>query len=195
MISSKLAPEIRRKGMWCHLFGLSSALWIFAWIVAVRTTGICVFPHLSPFLVIAIGQKTLQTVWVQSVVNAFFCWIISLLMLLVGPSVTLVNWLQKRNFHPFVNAQGKESFNFQLSVSICVLLVQFFFNLFIFRTEQQPINAFGIPSTVLVTMVMLITLAFFPLLTVFQAILVISAASKAAKGQSYRYPFTIRFFK
>jgi hypothetical protein len=113
-------------------------------------------------------------------------------MLLLGPSVTLANWLHKRNFHPFVDAQGKESFNFQLSVSICALLVQFFFNLYLFRTEQDKS---GIFSGTLLWTAILIAHAFFPLLTVFQAILVIFAASKAAKGQNYRYPFTIRFFK
>jgi uncharacterized Tic20 family protein len=114
-------------------------------------------------------------------------------MLLVGPSVTLVNWLHKRNFHPFVDAQGKESFNFQLSVSICTLLVQFLFNLYFFQT-QQPNDEFGIPSSALLWTGLIIAIAFFPLLTVLQSILVIFAASKAANGQNYRYPFTMRFF-
>ncbi len=176
--------------MWCHLFGLSSALWIFAWIVAVNTASNCLFPHISPLLLIIVQAQKDSQIWVGSV-NACY-WIIPLLMLLLGPSVTLANWLHKRNFHPFVDAQGKESFNFQLSVSICALLVQFFFNLYLFRTEQDKS---GIFSGTLLWTAILIAHAFFPLLTVFQAILVIFAASKAAKGQNYRYPFTIRFFK
>lgn len=188
LISSRLAPEIRRKGMWCHLFGLSSALWIFAWIVAVSSNFVCLFPQISPLLLIIVQAQKDSQIWVGSV-NACY-WIIPLLMLLLGPSVTLVNWLHKRNFHPFVDAQGKESFNFQLSVSICALLVHFFFNLYVFRTEQDKSG-----SSYNSLFWTLIAHTFFPLLTVFQAMLVIFAASKAAKGQNYRYPFTMRFLK
>ena len=187
LISSRLAPEIRWKGMWCHLFGLSCALWIVAWIVAVYTVRLCMFSHILPM--IRQPQKDLQT-WLHPCVL-----IIPLLMLLLGPLITLVNWLHKHNFHPFVDTQGKESFNFQLSVSIYVLLAQFFFELCLFRIEHPPNGAFGMPPTVLFWTGLLIAFFFFPLLTAFQAILVIFAAYKAAKGQNYRYPFTMRFLK
>ncbi len=194
-MNSRLAPEIRRKGMWCHLFGLSSALWIFAWIVADGYIAGCKLSHIThlliPIVVQAQAQKVSQ-IWI-GLANACI-WIIPLLMLLLGPSITLANWLHKRNFHPFVDAQGKESFNFQLSVSICILLVQFFFSLYLFQTQQSN-GEFGIPSSALLWTGLIIAIAFFPLLTVLQSVLVIFAASKAANGQNYRYPFTMRFFK
>jgi hypothetical protein len=137
------------------------------------------------------AKNDLQTL--TQPLNACF-WTIPLLMLLLGPLVTFANWLHKRNFHTFVDAQGKESFNFQLSVSICILLVQFFFSLYLFQTQQSN-GEFGIPSSALLWTGLIIAIAFFPLLTVLQSVLVIFAASKAANGQNYRYPFTMRFFK
>ncbi len=194
-MSSRLDPEIRRQGMWCHLFGLSSALWIFAWILILATDSnvLCRVSYISPIFILMIVQAKNDLQTLTQPLNACF-WIIPLLMLLLGPLVTFANWLHKRNFHTFVDAQGKESFNFQLSVSICILLVQFFFSLYLFQTQQSN-GEFGIPSSALLWTGLIIAIAFFPLLTVLQSVLVIFAASKAANGQNYRYPFTMRFFK
>ncbi len=194
-MSSRLDPEIRRQGMWCHLFGLSSALWIFAWILILATDSnvLCRVSYISPIFILMIVQAKNDLQTLTQPLNACF-WTIPLLMLLLGPLVTFANWLHKRNFHTFVDAQGKESFNFQLSVSICILLVQFFFSLYLFQTQQSN-GEFGIPSSALLWTGLIIAIAFFPLLTVLQSVLVIFAASKAANGQNYRYPFTMRFFK
>ena len=193
-MSSRLDPKIRRKGMWCHLFGLSSALWIFAWILIVATSSnySCRGSYISPLFIYRIVEAKNDLQASAQPLDACF-WIIPLLMLLSGPLVTFANWLHKRNFHPFVGAQGKESFNFQFSVLICVLLVQVFFNLYLFRTSQSK-GELGIPTAPF-WYGFLVAYAFFPLLTLFQVILVIFAASKAANGQNYRYPFTMRFFR
>jgi len=178
--------------MWCHLFGLSSALWIFAWIVAVNSSTACLLPHISPLLLIILKAQKGSQIYIGPIDACF--WIIPLLMLFLGPSITLANWLYKRNFHPFVDAQGKESFNFQVSVSICALLVHFFFNLYLFRIETEQ-DTSGIFARNLIWRALFIGHAFFPLLTAFQAILVIFAAFKAWKGQNYRYPFIMRLLK
>ena len=191
-MSSRLAPEIQRKGMWCHLFGLSSALWIFAWILAGGSDASCRYSHISPLFILMRVQTEKDLLAWTKLPNTCF-WIIPLLMVLLGPLVTFVNWLHKRNLHPFVDAQGKESFNFQFSVLIGVLLVQFFFNLYLFQTSQSR-GTLGFPPAPF-WIGLLVAFAFFPLLSVFQVIFVIFAASKAANGQNYRYPFTMRFLK
>ena len=79
-------------------------------------------------------------------------------------------WLLKRDSSPFVDEQGKEALNFQISfliyiiisIILCVLLIGF---------------------------VLLIALG------IAELILVIMAALKANEGVSYRYPLTIRFIK
>jgi len=80
----------------------------------------------------------------------------------------LIVWLMKRGDSPEIDAHGKESLNFQISMLIydavaailCIVLI-------------------GIP----------ILIALWVLNTVF----VIIASVKASEGKFYRYPITIRF--
>ena len=82
----------------------------------------------------------------------------------------LIVWLIKRNDGADIDAHGKESLNFQLSmliydavaVFLCIVLI-------------------GIPILLL--------------LWVLNTVLVIIASIKASEGELYRYPFTIRFIK
>jgi uncharacterized Tic20 family protein len=80
----------------------------------------------------------------------------------------LIVWLMKRGDSPEIDAHGKESLNFQISMLIydavaailCVVLI-------------------GIPILIG--------------LWVLNTVLVIIASMKASEGKFYRYPFTIRF--
>ncbi|HEY3322455.1 MAG TPA: DUF4870 domain-containing protein [Planctomycetota bacterium] len=85
----------------------------------------------------------------------------------VGP---LVIWLVKRNDHPFIDAQGKESLNFQISMFIYAVVSLILCLVFI--------------GFVLLGIICLLDL-----------ILPIIAAVQASDGKSYRYPITIRFLK
>jgi uncharacterized Tic20 family protein len=83
---------------------------------------------------------------------------------LLGP---LIIWLMKRGDSPEIDANGKESLNFQISMLIydaiaailCIVLI-------------------GIPILIA--------------LWVLNTILVIVASVKTSEGKFYRYPFTIR---
>ena len=84
---------------------------------------------------------------------------------ILGP---LIVWLTKRGDSSEIDAHGKESLNFQISMLIydaiaavlCIILI-------------------GIPLLIA--------------LWVLNTVLVIIASIKASEGQVYRYPFTIRF--
>ncbi|HEY4256604.1 MAG TPA: DUF4870 domain-containing protein [Candidatus Udaeobacter sp.] len=84
---------------------------------------------------------------------------------ILGP---LIVWLLKRSDSPEIDAYGKESLNFQISMLIydavaailCIVLI-------------------GIPILIG--------------LWILNTVLVIIASVKAGQGQFYRYPFTIRF--
>jgi len=84
---------------------------------------------------------------------------------IIGP---LVVWLTKRGDSSEIDAHGKESLNFQISMLIydaiagilCIILI-------------------GIPILIV--------------LWVLNTVFVIIASIKASEGQLYRYPFTIRF--
>lgn len=98
--------------------------------------------------------------------SAFSGWIIPFGHIL-GP---LIIWLIKRDDHPFINEQGKESLNFQISLSIYLIV-----------------------SAILV--LALIGFVLFFVVGIVGFIFVIVAAVKANEGVSYRYPLTIRFLR
>ena len=85
---------------------------------------------------------------------------------IVGP---LIIWQIKKEY-PFVNEQGKEALNFQISMTI-----------------------YGLISAALT----FVCVGFFLLAAVAVVYLVflLIAAAKANNGQAYRYPLTVRFIK
>lgn len=85
----------------------------------------------------------------------------------IGP---LIIWLIKKDEMPFVDDQGKESLNFQLTMMIAVIV-----------------------SAIL--MLVLIGFLMLGVLIIFQIVVVIMASIKANDGIKYRYPYTIRFIK
>ncbi len=113
---------------------------------------------------------------------------------ILGP---LVVWLLKRNDHSFVDDQGKEALNFQISMSIYGLLVGMLLWLLVlgsipFHTVPHP-EMWDLAPLVLAVF----AIAAMSFLALFFAdlVLVIVAAVKASNGEDYRYPITIRLVK
>ncbi|MCU7490474.1 MAG: DUF4870 domain-containing protein [Bacteroidota bacterium] len=86
---------------------------------------------------------------------------------IIGP---LVVWMLKKDVSPFVNDQGKESLNFQISMTI-----------YIFAAFVLMLVAIGIVLMVI--------------LGILELILIIVASVQANDGKAYRYPLTVRFIK
>lgn len=86
---------------------------------------------------------------------------------IIGP---LVVWLLKKESSEFVNDQGKEALNFQISCMIYIIVS-------------------AILCLILIGVVLLIAIG------IFHLIMVIVASVKANDGVRYRYPLTIRFIK
>jgi uncharacterized Tic20 family protein len=86
---------------------------------------------------------------------------------LVGP---LVVWLVKKNDDPFIDEQGKEAVNFQITMFIAAFVSAILMFVFI-----------GIILLIGVGLLMII----FPVI----------GAIKASEGVHYRYPVSIRFIK
>ncbi|MBN2431778.1 MAG: DUF4870 domain-containing protein [Acidobacteria bacterium] len=86
---------------------------------------------------------------------------------IVGP---LVVWLMKREEHPFVDEQGKESLNFQISITIYLGLSIVF---------------------------AVVTCGFGAILTaaigIFSTIMIILASIQAGEGKPFHYPLSIPF--
>lgn len=82
----------------------------------------------------------------------------------------LVIWQIKKAEFPFVDDQGKEALNFQITVLIAVLVCI-------------------VLSFVLIGMLLL------PVVGIAWLVLTIMAGLKANNGETYRYPFTLRLIK
>lgn len=91
----------------------------------------------------------------------------------IGP---LIIWLLKKDTMPFVDDQGKEALNYNITIAIV------FFALFILG-----IVTLGIGFVLAFPLWILIGIAWL--------IFTIIAAIKANEGKAYRYPFTLRLVK
>jgi uncharacterized Tic20 family protein len=80
----------------------------------------------------------------------------------------LALWLWKRDTNPGVDLHGKEAVNFQISMSIYMLLA-------------------GLSMFVVIGFFLL------PVVILTNLILIVLASVKASRGELYRYPLTIRF--
>ena len=85
----------------------------------------------------------------------------------LGP---LIVWLAKRDDSPELDAHGKESLNFQLSMLLYTVISGVF-------------------------CLVLIGFVFIAILWVVNAVFVIIASIQASDGKFYRYPMTIRFIQ
>ncbi len=113
---------------------------------------------------------------------------------ILGP---LIIWRWKKRQDPWIDFQGRESLNFQLSLMVYALIVIIMSLFLVFTTcgialtskiaSHQLETIFNTLLTVLGILILF--------LMILQLVLVSLAGTKAYKGQHYRYPFTIRFIK
>lgn len=87
---------------------------------------------------------------------------------ILGP---LIVWLVKRQEIPFVDDQGKEALNFQITMAVAYIAI------------------------VILYMILRIFWALFPLLTIFDVVFIIIASIQARAGTAYRYPVSLRLVK
>ncbi|WP_426700536.1 DUF4870 domain-containing protein [Rhodanobacter sp. Col0626] len=91
----------------------------------------------------------------------------------IGP---LIIWLVKKDTMPFVDDQGKEALNFNITVAIAFLVLLLL-----------SVMTFGIGLVIAVPLWIIIGIAWL--------VFTIIAAIKANEGVQYRYPFTLRLIK
>lgn len=105
-------------------------------------------------------------------------------------------WVSGRDRHPFVNEQGRESLNFQISMAIYTIstgiLLVFLFFLTCGAAISSP-NSGDVAFAFNLLAIAYVVLAV--LFLIFQIAVIVMAANKAYNGQSYRYPLALRFFR
>lgn len=112
-----------------------------------------------------VNQKSDETTW------AVLCHLGGLFGAVIPPGniiLPLIIWMLQRDKLPFVDDQGREAINFQISVSIYAIIC---------------------------AILIFIAIGFFLLivLAIFDLVITINAALQARDGVTYRYPMTIRF--
>lgn len=103
--------------------------------------------------------------------------------------VTLTLWLVKREDHPYVDQQGKEALNFQLSVMLYLLGAMIINMIFLglgFASHRIMMPMIGLS---------IVGLPLFAAILVFAFAMIMVAVIKTNSGENFRYPFIIRFVK
>ena len=98
---------------------------------------------------------------------AMLCHLLAIFTGFLGP---LIIWLIKKDDSPFVDDQGKEALNFQLTVLIAMVVS-------------------GFLTIICIGAVMLAAV------WIVDIIFCILASIKSSRGEAYRYPMSIRFIK
>ncbi len=137
--------------------------------------------------------------------SALLAWILVLFLVFLGIPLylplnllaPLMIWRCQKAKYPWIDFQGKESLNFQISLTFYTfifIIVSLFFVLTSFSlavTSNSTINEVKITlDSLLIVLTCLISL-----ILILQSFLVTFAAIKAYNGEHYRYPFTIRVLR
>ena len=98
---------------------------------------------------------------------AMLCHLLAIFTTFIAP---LIIWLLKKNDHPFINEQGKEALNFQITVVLASI-----------------VSALLIP--------LCIGIVLLPAVQITNLIFCIIATVKVNGGEHYRYPVSLRLVK
>jgi len=122
----------------------------------------------SPVLIPESGPDAQARQWAMLCHYAAFCWLLApLIGNVIGP---LIVWQLKKDLDPFVDQQGKEALNFQLTYSVAMMVC-------------------GLLAWVLIGFPLML------LVGITALVLTIIAGIKANEGQAYRYPLCWRLIK
>ena len=120
----------------------------------------------------------------------------------------IVIWSSKKNESEFVDANGKNVLNFQLSIFLytivlCLIAIPIFiYSVFknipkheIHFNDDFIIDHLSGENITGLTILAIVAVLLFCFLKVVEFILIIYAAVKASKSEAYKYPLSIPFFK
>lgn len=104
--------------------------------------------------------------------------VVTLITLFIGGwgihiAIPLVAWLWKRGSSPFVAAHAREELNFQLSLTIYLLVV-------------------GLIAVLTLGLALLVLIPIALVVGIIVIVVMIKASLAASRGEEYRYPFTLR---
>ncbi|QMS87514.1 DUF4870 domain-containing protein [Nostoc edaphicum CCNP1411] len=109
----------------------------------------------------------------------------------------LLIWKFKKSQYPWIDLQGKESLNFQISLTLYTLIfivISLFLVLISFSLALATNGSFNEIKTTLDSLLFFL-ISLISLKLLLQSFLVTFAAVKAYNGEHYRYPLTVRILR
>ncbi|NEU81291.1 DUF4870 domain-containing protein [Nostoc sp. UIC 10630] len=153
-------------------------------------------------------QKPKQQMRIWAVLchfSALLGWILLFFLVFIGIPLylplnllaPLIIWHFKKSQYPWIDFQGKESLNFQFSLTLYTLIV-IAISLILLLTSFVMVminngSSNEIKNILDGLLIVLMSLILFKL--ILQSFVVTFASVKAYKGEYYRYPFTIRILQ
>lgn len=137
--------------------------------------------------------------------SALLGWILLFSLVFIGIPVYLplnllvpvLIWRCKKVQYPWIDLQGKESINFQISLTLYTFIVIAISLILLLTSFSVAVTTNGsfneIKTTLDSLLTVLMSLVIFKL--VLQSFIVTFAAIKAYNGEHYRYPLTIRVLR
>ncbi|MHC5933771.1 DUF4870 domain-containing protein [Nostoc sp.] len=109
----------------------------------------------------------------------------------------LMIWRFKKAQYPWIDFQGKESLNFQITSTLYTLFVMAISLFLVLTSFSWVLTTNSSVNQVEITLdsLLIVFTSLILLILIVQSFIVTFAAIKAYNGQHYRYPFTIRVLR
>ncbi|MEH1940391.1 MAG: DUF4870 domain-containing protein [Nostoc sp.] len=138
-------------------------------------------------------------------ISALLGWILLFLLVFIGIPlylplnllVPLMIWRFKKAQYPWIDFQGKESLNFQITWTLYTLVVMAISLLLVLTSFSLALATNSSFNEVKITLdsLLVVLMTLILLILIVQSFVVSFAAIKAYNGEHYRYPWTIRVLR
>ncbi|MBW4684106.1 MAG: DUF4870 domain-containing protein [Komarekiella atlantica HA4396-MV6] len=138
-------------------------------------------------------------------ISALLAWLLLFFLVYIGIPLylplnllaPLLIWRFKKAQYPWIDLQGKESLNFQISLTFYTLLVIILSLILVVTSCGIAVTSNSTVNEVKTTLdgLLIMFMSLILLVMLLQSFLVTFAAIKAYKGEHYRYPLTIRVLR
>jgi uncharacterized protein len=137
--------------------------------------------------------------------SALFAWVFLFMLIFLGIPLylplnilaPLLIWKLKKSQYPWIDFQGKEALNFQISLTLYILFVIVISLFLVLASFGISITTNGTVNSVTTVLnsLLFVWMWLICILLSLQLFIVTFAAIKAYNGQHYRYPLTIRVLR
>lgn len=138
-------------------------------------------------------------------ISALLAWLLLFFLVFIGIPLylplnllaPLLIWRFKKVQYPWIDFQGKESLNFQISLTFYTLIVIILSLILVVTSCSIAVTSNSTVNEIKTTLdgLLIMFMSLILLVMLLQSFLVTFAAIKAYKGEHYRYPLTIRVLR